>query len=90
MGLTGRDHKFWPINASQENLINNFHNLYHCIDHTADLKIYGGLNSEKARLLQADIVKCIDKDYCKSDEEIRDYFANMFILVLRNQIRFDQ
>ena len=41
-------------------------------------------------MLQIDIVKCTGMDYCKSDEEIKEYFANMYIYVLKNQIRFNQ
>lgn len=41
-------------------------------------------------MVQVDIVKCTGENYCKSEEEIRDYFATKFIFILKNEIRFDQ
>ena len=35
-----------------------------------------------------DLVKCIGEG-CKTDEEIKQYFAGRFLFVLSNQIRFD-
>ena len=45
---------------------------------------------EKGKLLFVDIVKCMGvENNCKSDEEIKDYFARQALVVLSNQIRFD-
>ena len=76
IGLSGSDPKFWPINESQVNALDAFHSLYRCADDLSNFRLYGNIKTEKARMLQVDVVKCTGKDYCKSDEEIREYFAN--------------
>ena len=35
------------------------------------------------------LFKCTDRDYCKSDEEIKNYFEDNYLYFLSNKIRFD-
>lgn len=51
--------------------------------------IYGDYNTAVARLMTVQLVKCHGQDYCASDEEIRLFFRNKFLVFLYNQIRFD-
>ena len=60
-----------------------------CVDKT-DLKIQGGLSSQNANTVLIDIVKCTGKDYCKSEQEIKEYFTDNLFYILGNEIRFDQ
>ena len=48
------------------------------------------MNQEKAQLIQIDIVRCSDREDCKTDdEEIYNYFAGRQMGIIKNQIRFD-
>ena len=51
--------------------------------------IYGDFSAASARLIDIKLVKCHDQDYCKSDEEILDFVANKFMLLMKNQIRWN-
>ena len=53
------------------------------------MKLYGDFNSQAARLIDFQLIKCHDQDYCKSDEEIMEFMKNKFILMLSNKVRFD-
>ena len=57
IGLSGHDHKFWPINKAQENMFNDYFHLYLCPDQS-DLEIYGQLGMDRAQVIYIDIVKC--------------------------------
>ena len=59
-----------------------FHSLYHCIDDLNDLAVHGGQGTESAKLLEVDIVKCTGKDYCKSEEQIKEHFASSYFFLL--------
>ena len=51
--------------------------------------IKGDFNSAVARLIDIKLVKCHDQDYCKSDDEILDFLADTFMVLMKNQIRWD-
>ena len=56
-----------------------------------ELEVFGTIGSLEGQVVDVDIVKCVgDDNYCKSDEEIRAYFASQYMHILKNQIRFDQ
>ena len=54
------------------------------------MKLYGDYNDPQASSLQVNFVKCnsLERDDCKSDSEIRDWFNSKFILILENQKKF--
>ena len=55
------------------------------------MAIYGNFQAEKARLLGVQLVKCTNRPgYCKTEEEILDYFRGKYLILLYNEIRFDQ
>ena len=69
--------------------MNRFQNSFICLDQN-DLQIYGGFTTTKGKNIYIDVVKCDGKEVeCKSDEEIRKYFAEKALVILTNRIRFD-
>jgi len=64
------------------------HKKFVCIDQE-DMRINGDYSTSKARLMNFQLVKCHGHDYCKSDEEIKAYLRNKFVVMLSNQIRFE-
>ena len=48
----------------------------------------GTFDSIEGRMLNIHLRKCIGKDNCKSDQEISEYFKGTYILVLKNNVRF--
>ena len=51
--------------------------------------IYGDFSTAEARLIDLQLVKCHDQDYCKSDQEINQFMKDKWIVLLYNRIRFD-
>ena len=52
--------------------------------------IYGDFQSEKARQFNIQLVMCTGRPgYCKSEEQIKDYFRGKFLVLLYNEVRFD-
>ena len=49
-----------------------------------DLKIYGTYDTAKTRLINVYLAQCENEEYCRSPEEIKDFFANKFLLLLNN------
>ena len=60
-----------------------------CIEEE-QLELYGDWNSEKARTIQISLKRCSGQAYCKTDEEIDQFLKGKYLLLLNNQIRFDQ
>ena len=56
--------------------------------------VFGDYNSIKSSLLNIQLIRCNKKDHpdveCKSDSEIKDFFRDKFILILYNEVRFNQ
>ena len=40
-------------------------------------------------MITAKLKKCAGHDYCVSEEELKDFLRDKFILLLHNQIRFE-
>ena len=53
------------------------------------MKIQGNFSSPSAQLIDIELVRCENKHYCKSPEEINEFLRNKFFLLMYNQIRFD-
>ena len=50
-----------------------------------EFEVYGNYDKENTQLIHIDIVKCTDRDDCKTDEEeIYNYFARMQMSLLKN------
>ena len=46
--------------------------------------------SPQGSLIYIDVIACENEPFCKSEEEIREYFADKYMFILKNQIHFDQ
>ena len=51
--------------------------------------IWGDYDSAMAMQLAVKFHMCSGHDYCKTEEEIRDFLSGKYIVLLYNQIRFD-
>ena len=88
LGLTGDHSKFMPIHETATAYVILFKNKFMCLEQK-DLEIYGNFNAKKAKILRAYLDRCHDKEYCKTEKEIDKYMEDKYLLILRNQIRFD-
>ena len=53
------------------------------------MTINGDFNTDTARLIQIQLKKCVGHDYCKTDDEMREFFRNKWMMFLYNQKLFD-
>ena len=51
--------------------------------------IWGDYDSAMAMQLSVKFHMCSGHDYCKTEEEIREFLSGKYIVLLYNQIRFD-
>ena len=56
-----------------------------------DRYISGSFDTSKARNIRIRLNRCRseDKDYCKTDDEITDFVRGKYMMIYKNQIRFD-
>ena len=54
-----------------------------------DRFISGNFNTVNASQIRVKLNKCQGKDYCKSEEEINEFFRGKYIISFVNEIRFD-
>ena len=91
LGLIDRNGKFWQINDkfTREALLGQSYELLRLDE--SDLYIYRQFDLSKASIIVVDIVKCTEFDVVdfKSEEEIKEYFAEQQMFILANQIVFD-
>ena len=83
LGLMGNAPTFWPIYESHEVYLDAFRSSLLCPDRS-NLAVQGGLYSLHGSQILIDILKCVGRDYCKSEEQIREYFAHRQIVILSN------
>ena len=80
----------YPIQESMINELKTFKNKFRCADNPErDLELWGDFNSQKTQQLAIRFRRCTGKDYCKSEEEVRDWLRRKYIVILYNQVRFD-
>ena len=41
-------------------------------------------------MIRIKLMRCFDKYYCKTNQEITDFFTGKYLMLLNNQIRFDE
>ena len=80
--------KFMPTIESQRTFVDTYQKKFICLNEE-DLFLYGDYDSANASQFEIQLIKCTNRDDCKSEEEIREYFRQKFILLMYNQIRFD-
>ena len=66
--------------------MNNYRKKFKCIDEE-DMKIWGDFNSAKAMQLQIKFQMCVGTG-CKSEQEIKKWLRDKYIVVIYNERRF--
>ena len=85
---------FYKVDANSQKSVRKYAEKFLCID-KKDMYISGSYNSDKARLMNIQLVRCSEEDEeelgikCKSSEEITTFMRNKFFLMLYNQRRFE-
>ena len=88
IGLKGDSSKFFPISKDSKGILDQYNKNFICID-PKDMRIYGDFNSDSARRINIQLVKCSGHQYCKSDAEITKALRGKYILLFYNQIYFN-
>ena len=88
LGLDPGESRFFELRSYYVNQLKFYHKKMLCVDQE-EMRIYGDFSSQEARLIDLQLVKCHDKDYCKSDEYIQEFMKDKYFLLLSNRIRFD-
>ena len=88
LGLDPGESRFFPLREYYVNQVNFYHKKFLCVDRE-EMLIYGDFSTQKARLIDLQLIKCHDQDYCKSDEEIMQFMKDKWLVLLTNRIRFD-
>ena len=90
LGLEGRNSAFLPITENAKPSVEIHQKKFLCVD-PKEMRMYGDYNSDKARLINIQLVKCHDGGYfaengitCKSPDQITDFLRNKFFLMLYN------
>ena len=60
-----------------------------CLD-AEDYNVWGDYNSVVAQQLSVKFKMCEDEDYCESKEEIKKWLAGKFIVLVHNEVTFNQ
>ena len=75
--------RFFEIHESAFNFIDAYANKFLCIEQE-DTYIYGDYNTQKARQLNIQLIKCRNRPDCKSEAEITEALRNKFLLIFFN------
>ena len=78
---------FYQAHKSSAWLVKTYQKKLVCVD-PEEVYIYGDFSSFDARQLNIQLKPCRGHDYCKSETEIRDYFAGKYLLLLLNKVSF--
>ena len=54
-----------------------------------EMWLHGDFDSKTGRQINFQLRKCKDKSYCRSDQEILEFFSNKYLVILHNHILFD-
>ena len=94
LGLKGDNSAFMPINAQNRPTVEMYQKKFLCID-KKDMRLFGDYNSDKARILNMQLVKCYNGGYfaengikCQEEDKITEFLRNKFFLMIYNQRRF--
>ena len=89
LGLEGdpKNFQFFTPHSSAKSFVELYQKKFRCVD-PDEMYIYGDFTTNEARLINVQLKKCRGHAYCKSDDEIKKYFATKYILILANQVRF--
>ena len=85
--ISSKDSVIYPVYDNSLEEVKTYKKKFKCID-KEDLRIWGNYNSKMAMQLSVKFHMCKGYNYCKSEQEIRDWLSGKFIVVLYNQMRF--
>ena len=88
LGLEGESSIFMPIKESSAEELELMAGKMLCLAEE-DAYVYGNFNSDNARMLYIEIVKCVGLDYCANDDEIKDHLRGKYLNLMNNRRRFD-
>ncbi len=60
-----------------------------CASKDEDLSFYGSWDTENTSMLEVLLRRCSSRPDCKSDTEITAFFREKFLIVLHNNVLFD-
>ena len=75
--------EFKPLHIASVSQVTKYRKKFLCAK-KEDMYINGTYNSNQARLINIQLARCLDQDYCKPDMEITEALRNKFLLVLQN------
>ena len=88
LGFTnGPDTFIYPFYEGQLPEIMTYRKKFKCIDKN-ELRIWGDFDQPQAMQLAISFHMCQGKKKCKSEEEIKNWLAGKYIVILYNQVRF--
>ena len=91
-GDNPKDSKFNPSNEGNKALVDLYQKKFHCLGEE-DLYVFGDFNSDRASLMNVQLVLCNKETQpnleCKSEDDIKKFLRNKYVLLLYNQVRFD-
>ena len=79
---------FFDFIGPQKEYIHFYHRKLVCIN-KEDLFLYGEFDSNTARRINIQLIKCTGRPECKNDTEILEFFRDKFLIFAMNQRRFD-
>ena len=78
-----RPGKFFQVHEKSKNIIKLFQKKFLCIDQNQSY-LFGDYDSETARTIRVQLLKCKGEVYCKTEEEIISYIHDKYLLLLNN------
>lgn len=78
-----------PVDDDQKTVLEATRSSLVCLGRE-DLYVYGRHGNTRASLIEIDLIMCTGQEHCKSEEEIKTFFGDSYMLLLKNQISFDQ
>ena len=86
LGAEPSEARFYDLHESSRYTVDFYWQKFLCID-PEDLRVSGDYNSETARQVNIQLKKC-NGTGCKTDDQIKEYFRNKFMLMLVNEGHF--
>ena len=74
---------FMPITESSIPTVSIKRKTFKCIN-KEDSYIFGNYDSNAARLMRIKLTKCVDKPYCKPENEIIEFLRTKYFIFLSN------
>lgn len=76
----------FPLGRGQPNKVTNDHVL--CVAEDK-LSVFGSYSSDRGRMINIVLDRCLGQDYCLGEQEIKEWFRSKYIFLRMNRIRFE-